>query len=305
MNDDYRGDSSTQGSYRISDAPALIRSDFRADKDWLRIEGVVPFQNYQVFVYHAADDPLPISSMGWSFYTPQDGSESDVRYRSGLNRNQDFQLLSSNTNLYFASIGTPFGNNEKGYFRFFMRPEDEVGDTNSAGEALIPNVGFSRASAIDSNGDVDVYSFDFVAGQTYELGLTGISSRSTHLTTLGDPILRLFGSDGKFIKGDNNSGKGSDARLRFTPAKNEQLYLHVIGANGSTGSYRLESRQFDDFLGSTKTSGLLRPGAGPQSSVTNFANDRDWFRVPLLNPDYSPRNVLKKNPLRTVPCLER
>ena len=25
----------------------------------------------------------------------------------------------------------------------------------------------------------------------------------------------------------------------------------------------------------------------------------------LITPDYSPRNVLKKNPLRTVPCLER
>ena len=276
MNDDFRGDINTRGRYRIADAPLLISSDFLRDEDWIRVDGLKRFYGHRFFVYHAIDDPLPgVSGVNSEIYNL---SGERTGNSLSLNRTGTFTPLDGATSVFLASSSSP-ANGSQGNFRVFARFEDLVSNTGS--ESLRPNAGYSRASAIETSGDVDAFRFEFQAGRTYYMSLRGVASNSTHLTTLGDPILRLFNSQGNFIKGDNNSGKGTDASLIYTPTEDQSLVLRVYGANGSTGSYRLESRQFDDYLNTSRTAGLFFPNQAPVTTRSDFHRDVDWLRFRL------------------------
>ncbi len=258
----------------------LIRSDFEGDNDWIRIDGIERFYDYRIFLFHEDTDPLPAANASANLF--DFSGELILDTRIDLNTAIRFQRLTGPTTFFVGARSFPVSPNDEGFFRFFARPDDLVGGTIGSSVPLSLNAGFSHASAIETSGDEDVYSFDFRERQTYIINLTGISSQATHLTTLGDPILRLFDARGNLLSGDDNSGDGTNSRLIYTPLRDERLFLRVLGGNGSTGSYRIESRQFDDFLSSPQTTGFVLPDSGPQQSVFEFPGDTDWFRVPLL-----------------------
>jgi hypothetical protein len=86
-----------------------------------------------------------------------------------------------------------------------------------------------------TGGDLDWFSINLTAGQSYDFSLSGSAP-----SNLGDPLLELRNSTGKFLTQDNDSGLGTDSLLHYTAASSGLYYL-VAESNtaGGAGNYKI------------------------------------------------------------------
>ena len=149
-------------------------------------------------------------------------------------------------------------------------PEDDFIAFGEVGE-FIPVGRLPRIlGTIETEGDFDVMTHQFLGGSEYTIDLLGEDAHSE--LTLADPVLRIYRrlENGRleFVAGDNNSGQGRSSQIRFRPEETETLYLMVDGVGG-TGRYEIEVAS-DDELGDD-------PDGAPELRVI-----RNWDSAPKI-----------------------
>jgi len=270
MNDDFPGDITTTGVYQVWDNPLLISSDFEEDSDWFRVRTFRQFYDYRITVFLPPEDLDPISGFVEVGVFDQEGRRL---LRSGREfRRQHEYTHTQPTGDQFVGI-TVF--NSTGFYRTQVFETDITGDTIETSRAFRANYDAFHAGSITSDTDADRYRIRLLEGVSYEIDLLGTSSSGNHGTSLGDPNLRLF-DENRLVASDNNSGNGTNARIRFTPPQTRTYYVSVSG-NGTQGTYLLGVPNVDDIPGSTSTTEQMRIN---QNSFgrKNFEGDEDWFR---------------------------
>lgn len=284
MNDDFAGDQTSTGKYTIGGPAINVRSDFENDQDWLLLNRLNRYFDYNFFVYLPEEGLEPIGGVYRLTINQTDGTQVE---RTGR-RFREISLYRHHapTGAYFVGLQTsPEAGMDNGNFRFFAHAIDRLAGDNESAQTFAPTLpraqGFT--SSLNSTDDVDVIRFPMVAGTEYVFDLEGSGSFSSFQTTLGDPIFRIF-SESKFEKGDNNSGDGTNARLRFTPAVTGDYFLHVIGGGDSVGSYRLTSDQFDDHVNTVdQNAQRVLIGGDANHGVIQYVLDFDVFKFSVAN----------------------
>jgi subtilisin-like proprotein convertase family protein len=145
---------------------------------------------------------------------------------------------------------------------------DDYGN-NAPAASHIASVPGSKQGVIEVGGDVDWFSFEAVAGTTYDL--------STTLGTLTDTKLRLIDTDGVTEIAQNDNANGLASEIQWTPTVSGTYYAEVSGANSLTGSYDLTVDTTNDDHGNFAATAT--PIAVPSTSggVIETAGDLDWF----------------------------
>ena len=116
---------------------------------------------------------------------------------------------------------------------------DEVQGVDTVGSGIGTTatlaIGASTNGWVNLANDTDWYAVTMVAGQSYTFTLNG--------TTLADPYLELYNSNGLLIGFDDDFGSGINSALRWTATATDTYYLNAqsFPGGGGTGSYTLSA----------------------------------------------------------------
>ena len=140
-------------------------------------------------------------------------------------------------------------------------------------------VGGSVSGVIDANGDVDYYTVNLVAGQTYTISLRG-----TGTTPINDSLLTFFGPAGTLVAYDDDGGNALYSMLTFTVTEPGTYYIGAQTFDNATpdiGGYTIDVRQQGvDNVGSTNaTAGTLN--FGTTFNFIETSGDVDRYAVTL------------------------
>lgn len=197
------------------------------DVDWFTIE-MIEGRPYRFTVEGTGETPLadPVVTLydatGQQVATDDDGG-------SGVNAYLSY--ASPTGGPHFVAV-SGFGELTGTYF---VRAVDtEVPGHIYTDEVLDAANGDERVSRIDMPGDLDYYIVNLEAGVRYEMR---VNAQGPH--PLGNPVLNLMDGENNRVAGDNDSGPGRNAMLRFTPTETGPYYIQASGLGGSTGSYQV------------------------------------------------------------------
>jgi len=151
---------------------------------------------------------------------------------------------------------------------------DDYGDSPLA--ATLATVGGGPLSGcIEAAGDTDYFLFGAVAGRTYRL-------LTTHLSSGMDTLLYLFDSDGRSILlVDNDSGADGGSQIDWTAPRDGVYFVMVrhAQATSGTGCYALSisTLQVDDHGNGPLTATPLAVGGAARAGFLEQVGDVDVF----------------------------
>ena len=164
---------------------------------------------------------------------------------------------------------------------------DEVNGTGVA-------VGGSISGVVDVAGDIDRYSVNLIAGQTYSFSLRG-----TGAAPLNDAFLVLRQPSGSFITFDDDGGNDLNSIITFTATADGTYLLDARAFPGDpgVGGYTIDVRvQGADAVGNTNatataiglgtTFGFRETGTGGNPPAPFLAGDLDRYSVNLVAGQY-------------------
>lgn len=141
-------------------------------------------------------------------------------------------------------------------------------------------VGGSASGEIGTAGDVDSYSFNVVAGQTYTVSLRG-----TGATPLPDTFLTLFNNVGVEVDTNDDGGTGTNSLLTFTATTTGSWEIQAEGypGDGHTGGYTVDLFQHgaDSVAGDTTTANDALPIGDTIFGALETDGDVDVYSVSL------------------------
>ena len=108
---------------------------------------------------------------------------------------------------------------------------ENVGATENTSTSNTMSVGDSFLGSLSDGADADWVEVAFVAGQTYEISLTGGS--------LSDPYLYLRDGSGSLISLNDDGGPGLDSMITYTASTSGSYYLVADAYSNETGTYTL------------------------------------------------------------------
>ncbi|WP_310475484.1 pre-peptidase C-terminal domain-containing protein [Sandarakinorhabdus sp.] len=284
--DDYSANSSTSGVLAVGSSQAG-NIDIQNDRDWFRVS----LQSGQTYrfdlgdyvtgegsLWNASIDLLNAS--GVSQVTAFAGNTTGFGARARIS---DFVAPTSGT--YYLSVQSNFGDGSY-VVKALQISQPSASDIQSMNAQTVGRltVGGEQFSRIDTAGDADWFGIALESGRTYQFDLFGAPSADG---TLPDPALSVFDSSGNVLAFDDDSGIGSNARIReFLVAEGGIYFVSAATlAPSATGTYTLRAvetgnRLSDDFAGSPSTSGAVQIG-GRRTGAVDRAGDEDWFSVLL------------------------
>ncbi len=139
-------------------------------------------------------------------------------------------------------------------------------------------VGLPASGDLESNGDVDYFSFAAAEGGTYVIEVTQ--------DTLDDSVLYLYGIDGTTnLEFDDDSGNGYAAKIEWTCNESGIYYVAVAGYwYGSRGTYTLSITCtgvcFSDDHGDDPSQATTVSIGSIIDAEIDPPEDEDWFRIP-------------------------
>lgn len=122
---------------------------------------------------------------------------------------------------------------------------------------------------VDAIGDTDRYDIDLLAGQVYIFTLAGAATGQAPnlIPAIPDPLLELFGPDGKLIASNDDVGLGSKDSQITVVITDAGLYSLIARDDaGSTGGYAIRGR-VADFQGPRLLT--MRPVDGAEQIARN------------------------------------
>ena len=187
------------------------------------------------------------------------------------------QITPKETATYYLSTRS---NKGTGDYEVSLRQviDDYAADTTTTGAVT---VGGSSTGTIEQAGDHDWFEVVLETGKAYLVDLMGAQTSDG---TLRDPYLvGIHSSSGRRVSGttDDNSGLGTNSRVRFAPTTNGTYYVAVRGTGNRIGTYTLAvTQQPDDLPSDTGTTGAVAVGGTAQGEI-EAEGDHDWFGVTL------------------------
>ncbi|MXY01367.1 MAG: hypothetical protein F4064_09880 [Acidimicrobiales bacterium] len=187
------------------------------------------------------------------------------------------QITPSETATYFIGTRSDKGT---GDYEVSLRQvvDDYAADTTTTATV---SVGGTATGDIEEAGDHDWFKVELEAGKAYLVDLMGAQSGDG---TLRDPYLAgIHNASGRRVSGtsDDDSGEGTNSRVRFVPASNGTFYVAARGAGDRIGTYTVAVAQQPDDLGAdTSTAGAVTVGGTAEGEI-EAEGDHDWFAVTL------------------------
>ena len=237
-----------------------------ADHDW-----------FKVTLPAAPDDPYYIEVKGIStnyasLFDPKvmlrdsTGEEVASDNNSGSGRNARLKFTNTTEGTYIIDVYSAEPARTGSYMVTVSTKGDDCLATTSTTCTLVlgNHRPLNHSGEIEVEGDVDWHAVDLTANQRYEIKVTGsfrplsvplphhngvdaFDPRDSEGTLMNPKLVGVYNADGDYNAGtfDDDSGRGRDPRLLFTPQTTGKHYVSV-GANlkrgEAAGTYRVRIR---------------------------------------------------------------
>ncbi|QEG23308.1 calcium-binding protein [Mariniblastus fucicola] len=281
MNDDFAADATTIGTYTVSGTPLSAQFEVANDEDWIRVKGMRQFFAYDIWLFRSKDENYIQYASSLSVFDQESKQLWEYPYSVRVPDRTEY-LHFGETEDHFVSISSP---STVGGYRLFIRSGDYASNVFEAATYFAPFRTNQFASALENNEDVDFLKYRLFEGVDYTFNLYGRRSNEKLGTTLGRMVLRLFDPEGSLLAEDDQTATNRNASITFTPDETAD-YVFEVDSDAATGSYILESEQFDDILGNVNTTAVLLSDGTPSSGQGNhgayfsrYDADQDWFRI--------------------------
>ncbi|MFL6853997.1 MAG: SGNH/GDSL hydrolase family protein [Sphingomicrobium sp.] len=100
---------------------------------------------------------------------------------------------------------------------------------------------FSVAGSIAMKGEIDTITVSLAANTSYTFELLGLSTLGGDISTLADPLLKLFGPTGSLIGSNDDGGVGLDSSFTFTSGAAGDYTIKLSGVGVMTGLYEFQA----------------------------------------------------------------
>ncbi len=160
---------------------------------------------------------------------------------------------------------------QTGSYRLALASDDHRDDAQGATVITVPG---TLSGNLETEGDVDWFAFNAVAGQGYQL--------STALQGLSDSTLTLYDTDGVTeLAFNDDGGEGLASLMNWVATKNGTFYVQVAGySTTETGAYQLSLSEYaapaDDHANSASSATPVAWNKGVAGNLEE-GGDRDWF----------------------------
>ena len=153
---------------------------------------------------------------------------------------------------------------------------DLAATTATIGRVLVDES--ARGTIGPTSGDVDWFAVNLEKDTAYRIDQEG---SPTNKGTLSDPILGpIYDDSANTVSiGNDDSGVGNNARIRFTPTATGTYYLSA-GGNGATGTYRVSVK---GPRSGDATLSALSVLDGATELVSGFAADTTTYTASVAN----------------------
>lgn len=195
------------------------------DADWFAID-MVEGRPYRFNL--TSSDPAPLADPVLTLFDSE-GHQVALDDDGGTGAASYLTFASPTGGTYYAAVSA-FGDGGTGHYTLSTSDTDVPGSTGT--DESLDATNDSRLSRIDMEGDIDSYRVQLEAGVRYVIEVNGAGDHP-----LVDPFLTIANSAGERVTSDDDSGRGSDARLVFTPDNGDVYYLQASGLGASTGWY--------------------------------------------------------------------
>lgn len=276
--DDFPADDTTIASHTVFGIPQAAVHESVDDVDWISVSGLKKFFLYDIWLFRSEDDEFT-NRADLSIYNQNSELIWDYRFTAQVPGDIEYHHFGASQRHFVAvsAIGSTGG------YRLYVRSSDYAGDTFEEADNFAPTNFRQFGSALENNSDVDYLKYLLFEGVEYTVNLLGQASAELG-TTLGRMSLRLFDPNGIIVAEDNQFSSPRNASITFTPDETAE-YVFEVDSDAATGSYILESEQFDDFRNNSSTTTELLLDGTPISGQSNYGNqsrfslDQDWFRI--------------------------
>ncbi|MFL6770665.1 MAG: SGNH/GDSL hydrolase family protein [Sphingomicrobium sp.] len=100
---------------------------------------------------------------------------------------------------------------------------------------------FSVGGSIAVKGEIDTITVSLAANTSYTFELLGLSTLGGDISTLADPLLKLFGPTGSLIGSNDDGGVGLDSSFTFTSGAAGDYTIKLSGVGVMTGLYEFQA----------------------------------------------------------------
>ncbi len=250
--DDYAGDTSTTGFFKVGENINGILATSN-DVDWFAVD-LAAGVTYEI----SGSITNTIFGPYFKFY------DSSGIYLDGMRSSGKVTFTPSSSGKYYLSVNYM----SPGSYKLSSKqlsPDDYKADTSTTGKLII---GGQTTGLLGVANDEDWFAVDLTAGTTYAFsGSFGSGSSS--------PALRLYDASGSAIAGTEGTGTAG-----FTATSSGRYYLSVSGTKASDYTLSATQTVMDDYGANTSTTGKLAIGS-QTAGVLGTASDQDWFAIDL------------------------
>ncbi|MDP3671019.1 MAG: Ig-like domain-containing protein [Telluria sp.] len=280
VTDDYPWSTSTTGVVLVNGAASSGQIESVDDGDVFKVSLNAGVK--YVFSLNAASGSLDPYLYLYSPSGERITSDDD----SGGSVNSEISYVATLTGTFYLGA-TDFSTNTGGYTltaKLADTSNDDFTDTKATTGLL--SVGGQVGGTIETAFDEDWVKVYLQANIRYVLELVGADSGAGTLGAgvLNEAYLRLYDSNGYYLKATADGGAGGDPLMAYTPTTSGYYYLSASELFGmGTGTYRLKasvSTIADDYSENTTTSGVLAVGSELAGTI-EIAADHDWVKIYL------------------------
>jgi len=268
----------TATTARLGATPVTDAIDFEGDADWRRV--TLATDSIYVFTLNAAaenglQDPYLrlLNSSGEEVASDDDG---------GGNLNSRLEFVPDAAGTYFVEARNLTDGGEGAYTLAMERrplPTDAVrGDAATRTRLAI---GGDVTGSLDYPRDRDWYRVALQQGQTYRFSLDSADPPGGG-ARLGDPLLRVIGTNGDELARDDDGGDALNAYLEFEAPRTGDFFVEARGFSDlAEGGYRLRARAGDIPADITTDITLSAESGDYREGLLSPAGDKDWYAIEL------------------------
>ncbi len=254
--------------------------EFGADRDWFAIDLIAG----QTYTFDLIGDTL---SDPYLYLYNNSGAVVAADDDGGEGFNSSLTFTAARTGTFYLSAEA-FLSSQTGTYTLLASGQNANRDDFSANpgtSGFIDAVAGQVVGSLEIAGDRDWFRVDLEAGSAYDFGLEGSGSG----TSLRDPYLYLYDSQGNLVASNDDGGDGLNSLLSYSAISTQTYYLEAAAfGDASSGDYALSA---------VRTSGSGNAGGdvpGNPTSTVNIApgqtiigtidapGDTDWYGVNVV-----------------------
>ena len=241
--DDYANTVDTVGTIAVGSF-ATGEIEVENDADWFAVD-LIEGVSYVITQEGAPTGMGTLSDPYVAIYDDA-GFELDWNDDGGTDLNSRLIYTATYSGLHFieaAAYGINTGTYEVA-IQEFVAPDGDVGEDPMTSGFM--EVNEPLFSALDYNGDIDLWEVDLVEGVTYTISMQGVSSDAG---TLADPYLYLYDDTMNVIDANDDGGIDFDSELVYTAFYSGPHFIGAEAFADGMGTYMLTVATDDGVAG--------------------------------------------------------